>query len=174
MAKQRSHSIFRAVPDVALGVCGYVFSLKDIRLSLCLEGGWILLVVCRVVDQSTFVLSCSAIFSLINIAGLVVAALFYRHNVRLVLNCTPRWDSPACLWAFLGIIRPLEIIWRFMTYRLRVLPDLLLVGETRCGTTSFAGPQFTRKFECRILAILDGLLLSPPLTRAPQPRSART
>ena len=117
----------------------YLISLKDIRLALVFEAFWILLISCGVIERSITASVFTVVFSLINALGLGVAALFYQHNVKLVLNCIPSWKSPSGLWTFLGIIRPLELSWRFATYRLRVLPDLFLVGEARCGTTSFAG-----------------------------------
>ena len=124
----------------------YLFSLKDIRFSLALEATWIAMIICQIVQEDRIVFVFTAMLSLINLIGLAAAACFYRHNVRLVLNCTPRWTSPSCIWEFLGFIRPLEMIWRFVTYRFRVLPDLLLVGEVRCGTTSFAGSDHFTDF----------------------------
>eukprot|EP00571_Detonula_confervacea_P006992 CAMPEP_0172322132 /NCGR_PEP_ID=MMETSP1058-20130122/45103_1 /TAXON_ID=83371 /ORGANISM="Detonula confervacea, Strain CCMP 353" /LENGTH=456 /DNA_ID=CAMNT_0013037789 /DNA_START=321 /DNA_END=1691 /DNA_ORIENTATION=+ len=37
------------------------------------------------------------------------------------------------------MLRPLEILFRFITAPLRVLPDVIVVGETRCGTTNLCG-----------------------------------
>ncbi|OEU17677.1 hypothetical protein FRACYDRAFT_238103 [Fragilariopsis cylindrus CCMP1102] len=38
--------------------------------------------------------------------------------------------------AHISLLRPLEIIFRYLTYRWRVLPDVIVLGEVRCGTTS--------------------------------------
>ena len=61
-----------------------------------------------------------ASWSLLCLAGLAVAGAFYWHNVRLVLNCQPRWAGKGALWGlwrFLCIIRPLELAWCFATGR---------------------------------------------------------
>jgi hypothetical protein len=34
------------------------------------------------------------------------------------------------------MLRPLEILFRFVTAPLRVLPDVIVLGEVRCGTTN--------------------------------------
>jgi hypothetical protein len=132
-------SLIKSVCHVSSDSYLHITSLKDIRLFLFLEIAWISVSMLQIVEDTRFVAIVTSTLSLINATGLIVAACFYRHNVRFVLNCTPCWSSLLGLWAFLGFIRPLEMIWRFATYRLRVLPDLFLVGETRCGTTSFAG-----------------------------------
>ena len=38
--------------------------------------------------------------------------------------------------AHIALLRPLEIIFRYLTARFRVLPDVIVLGEVRCGTTT--------------------------------------
>ena len=45
-------------------------------------------------------------------------------------------------FAITRVLKPLEIMFRFLTFRFWVLPDIIVLGEVRCGTTSF----------CQILA----------------------
>ena len=41
-------------------------------------------------------------------------------------------------WQLLLITHPLESLWRLITCPFRALPDMCIVGEVRCGTTSLA------------------------------------
>eukprot|EP00756_Hemistasia_phaeocysticola_P061643 Hpha_TRINITY_DN5089_c0_g1::TRINITY_DN5089_c0_g1_i1::g.94106::m.94106 len=61
----------------------------------------------------------------------------YGHMTRIVFNRHPPL-SPAALWRFLGWIRPVEALFRLLTAPFRCTPDLLILGEVRCGTTSVA------------------------------------
>jgi hypothetical protein len=36
----------------------------------------------------------------------------------------------------MGMLKPLEIIFRYLTRHLRLLPDVIILGEVRCGTTT--------------------------------------
>lgn len=82
----------------------------------------------------------AAVLLVVNIVGLLVAASFYAHNARVVFNCQPRpiWSDPVPFLRMLPLLRPLGIVWRFATAPLRTLPDVYLVGETRCGTTTLS------------------------------------
>ena len=46
--------------------------------------------------------------------------------------------SPMAFYAYLSAIRPLHLVWRFITCPLRVLPDFYIIGETRTGTTTMS------------------------------------
>lgn len=85
--------------------------------------------------------------------GYTILILIYRHSVQTIFNRNiPRLRKdddgiimpiahPA-LQSFnthLLIFRPLEVLFRFITAPLRVLPDLIVLGETRCGTTNLCG-----------------------------------
>lgn len=70
-------------------------------------------------------------------ARLVVNSLFARHCCRTIFNRRP----PKFLigWRFLHVTRPLQMLWRFLSAPLRVAgPDVMLLGEVRCGTTTLA------------------------------------
>merc|ERR1719469_1032131 len=60
--------------------------------------------------------------------------------LRVVFNRTPPsplgrgWSGPARF--HLQNLRPCACLFRLMTYRLRVLPDVIVLGEVRCGTTT--------------------------------------
>ena len=41
-------------------------------------------------------------------------------------------------WTMLTLLRPLQVLFRLATAPLRVVPDLFIVGEVRCGTTTTA------------------------------------
>jgi len=69
------------------------------------------------------------------VAGIVVGLLFSRFIFAHVFNRTlPSSLSPYL--TFIQIIHPLSIIFRFSTAWMRCLPDLYILGEVRCGTTS--------------------------------------
>lgn len=85
--------------------------------------------------------------------GYMLLILIYRHSVQTIFNRNiPRLRKdddgiimpiahPA-LQSFnnhLLLLRPLEVLFRFITAPLRVLPDVLVLGETRCGTTNLCG-----------------------------------
>ena len=85
--------------------------------------------------------------------GYTLLILIYRHSVQTIFNRNiPRLKKdddgiimpiahPA-LQSFnnhLLLLRPLEVFFRFITAPLRVLPDLIVLGETRCGTTNLCG-----------------------------------
>eukprot|EP01065_Artemidia_motanka_P037187 TRINITY_DN4549_c0_g1_i4.p1 TRINITY_DN4549_c0_g1~~TRINITY_DN4549_c0_g1_i4.p1 ORF type:complete len:407 (+),score=76.17 TRINITY_DN4549_c0_g1_i4:51-1223(+) len=66
------------------------------------------------------------------------SALWFRHLSRTVFNRHPPC-SPVSLWMMVALLRPLETLWRLLTAPLRCKPDLLILGEVRCGTTTLAG-----------------------------------
>lgn len=87
----------------------------------------------------------------LNVVGYAVLVLIYRHSIQTIFNRSiPRITlddeiSPTphpALESFnthLIMLRPLEILFRFVTAPLRVLPDVIVLGETRCGTTNLCG-----------------------------------
>jgi len=99
-------------------------------------------------------------------AGYTLLLLLYRHSIRVIFN---RQLPPLVTFhtldeenkqnlvgvefpflksfvVHLRMLRPLEVIYRFVTARFRVLPDVLVLGEVRCGTTSL----------CEQLSLLPG------------------
>ena len=70
--------------------------------------------------------------------GLVTFLAFYAHAVTVIGNRTPVW-RPGPLAHFLLLTKPLEILWRFLTAPLRCTPDVMIIGEVRCGTTTLCG-----------------------------------
>ena len=66
---------------------------------------------------------------------LLVGLLFARNACRRIFNREP----PAhLLLPLLRIIRPFRALWQISTAPLRCLPDVYLLGEVRCGTTTLA------------------------------------
>lgn len=70
-------------------------------------------------------------------AGLACSVAFYIHTTRVVFNRRPTLSLSA-FWRHLMMTRPLEVLWRFLTAPLRVLPDVEVLGEVRTGTTTLA------------------------------------
>jgi hypothetical protein len=83
---------------------------------------------------------------MLNIAGYSVLVLLYHHSIRVIFNRKiPTYKDfdiarphPAIesFNTHLLMLRPLEILFRFLTAPLRVLPDVIVLGEVRCGTTN--------------------------------------
>lgn len=74
------------------------------------------------------------------IPGYTLLFHLYHHSITTIFNKNipytyskyiPSWN------VHLYLLKPLEIIFRYLTYRWRVLPDIIVLGEVRCGTTSF-------------------------------------
>jgi len=86
---------------------------------------------------------------MIALCGYLLLIALYKHSILNIFNrrlpTTFRKMIPS-LGAHLSLLRPLEIIFRYLTYSWRVLPDIIVLGEVRCGTTSF----------CEQLASLEG------------------
>ena len=66
-----------------------------------------------------------------------LGAAFACHASRIVFHRRMP-VSLAALRAVLRVTRPLAMAWRFLTAGLRCLPDVYILGEVRCGTTSTA------------------------------------
>ena len=71
----------------------------------------------------------------VGVARAWVGWLFFRHTSRLVFGRAPRLRA---LGTFLTVSRPLGVAWRMATARLRSPPELYVLGEVRCGTTTAA------------------------------------
>ena len=75
-----------------------------------------------------------------NLVGYVFLILLYRHSIQTIFNRQIPKTIMECLPSFaahLSMLRPLGIIFRYCTSSWRVLPDIIVLGEVRCGTTSF-------------------------------------
>lgn len=75
----------------------------------------------------------------INCIGYSLLVALYRYSVQTIFNRQIPPSMRDCLPSFsvhLSMLRPLEIIFRYCTSRWRVLPDIIVIGEVRCGTTS--------------------------------------
>ncbi|KAL7539820.1 hypothetical protein ACHAXR_009634 [Thalassiosira sp. AJA248-18] len=82
----------------------------------------------------------------LNAVGYTVLTLIYRHSVKTIFNRNipsirkeENGDFVESFNQHLLMLRPLEIFFRFITAPLRVLPDIIVIGETRCGTTNLCG-----------------------------------
>ena len=71
----------------------------------------------------------------VSFAWLLVGAAFARSACRRVFNREP---PQLLLLPMLRVIRPLGMLWRLATAPLRCLPDVYVLGEVRCGTTTTA------------------------------------
>mmetsp|Transcript_17851 Transcript_17851/g.52106 ORF Transcript_17851/g.52106 Transcript_17851/m.52106 type:complete len:432 (-) Transcript_17851:98-1393(-) len=78
---------------------------------------------------------CLAVASVLCAVGLLFLGLFYIHTALCIFNRLPRLATGP-LSAYWSLFRPLETLFRLATAPFRVLPDVLVVGEVRCGTTS--------------------------------------
>ena len=91
-----------------------------------------------------FVLGSIGLLSL-NVICICVGYMYllqlYQHSVQNIFNrklpATTSQRIPSFV-AHLSLLRPLEILFRRLTYRQRVLPDIIILGEVRCGTTTLA------------------------------------
>ncbi|GMH72116.1 hypothetical protein TrRE_jg12781 [Triparma retinervis] len=77
---------------------------------------------------------------IINICGFVYLYSFYKHAVTNIFNKeVPNLFTDNFFLSVYNIfllVRPLEIMWRRATSSFRCLPDVLVIGEVRCGTTT--------------------------------------
>lgn len=74
------------------------------------------------------------------IPGYTLLIYLYRHSVTTIFNKQIPPTMKECIPSFilhLQLLKPLEIIFRYLTFKFRVLPDIIVLGEVRCGTTSF-------------------------------------
>jgi hypothetical protein len=76
--------------------------------------------------------------ALANFCGYILLIALYRHSVQIIFNRSlPNMhEFVPSFGAHLALLKPLEIMFRFATARFRVLPDILVLGEVRCGTTT--------------------------------------
>lgn len=84
-----------------------------------------------------------------NFCGYALLIALYRHSVQTIFNRNLPTTLQECLSSFsahLLLLKPLEIMFRYATARFRVLPDVLVLGEVRCGTTTL----------CQHLSSIDG------------------
>jgi hypothetical protein len=82
--------------------------------------------------QWVFILTALAV-----VCGTAVLVAFYRHTVVVIANRSPVWAWRP-LWTYFMITKPLEMMFRFATAPLRCLPEVCIIGEVRCGTTTLA------------------------------------
>ena len=69
----------------------------------------------------------------------VTGVSFARSACRRVFNREPPPGLlPGLLLPMLRVIRPFGMLWRLATAPLRCLPDVYVLGEVRCGTTTVA------------------------------------
>jgi hypothetical protein len=88
------------------------------------------------IDLSTVLLTAN--FTLI-CCGYIILIALYRHSVTTIFNKTIPTTIKNCLPSFavhMTLLKPLEIFFRFVTAKFRVLPDIIVLGEVRCGTTT--------------------------------------
>ncbi|EOD37639.1 hypothetical protein EMIHUDRAFT_466989 [Emiliania huxleyi CCMP1516] len=78
-----------------------------------------------------------AVATSLALARLGVGVLFARHACRTVFSREPP-DELSALASLLQVTRPLRIAWRLLTARFRTTPDVYILGEVRCGTTTLA------------------------------------
>jgi hypothetical protein len=101
--------------------------------------------------QMSFVLL--IICGTINMIGYVSLIALYRHSIQTIFNREIPPTLNECLPSFgahLSLLRPLQIVWRYYTSSWRVLPDIIVLGEVRCGTTSFCQQLANLKnFDCQ-------------------------
>jgi len=73
------------------------------------------------------------------IPGYLLLIRLYKHSVTTIFNKEIPPTLTQSIPSFgihLSLLRPLEIIYRYLTSSYRVLPDIIVLGEVRCGTTS--------------------------------------
>lgn len=90
----------------------------------------------RIFFMSNLFLFCNI---LIVASGYTLLILLYRHSVTTIFNrrVPSTWtQSMPSFCQHLSMLRPLEIIFRYLTRHLRMLPDIIVLGEVRCGTTT--------------------------------------
>ena len=88
--------------------------------------------------QSLLQLATMAVLLLLGLA-FVTGVSFARSACRRVFNREPPPGLlPGLLLPMLRVIRPFGMLWRLATAPLRCLPDVYVLGEVRCGTTTVA------------------------------------
>lgn len=74
-----------------------------------------------------------------NLIGYALVLKLYSHSVRTIFNRKIPITFQQRISSFiahLALLKPVEIIFRYLTWRWRLLPDIIILGEVRCGTTS--------------------------------------
>jgi hypothetical protein len=122
---------------------------------------WFLFVTPRITQPSVhfwrglslYILAANIFFCTV---GYIILILIYRHSVETIFNRNIphlRKDDDGIIMPIahpalqsfnthLLLLHPLEVLFRFLTAPLRVLPDLIVLGETRCGRQFGAAPLF--------------------------------
>ena len=141
-------SFFLTSRDVLLGILNAAKSGRTLpRLTVLLPCQ--LIAHCIFITERWQAISCLVISAniILNVMGYAFLILLYRHSIQVIFNRKiPAYqnsnDSPQshpAIQSFnthLLMLRPLEILFRFLTAPLRVLPDIIVLGEVRCGTTN--------------------------------------
>lgn len=108
----------------------------------------VVLAACQLAAKPTskfFPIALAVSISILSLGYATLLAL-YQHSVRIIFNSThPKKYFPS-FRVHLALLKPLEILWRYATARWRVLPDVIVLGEVRCGTTTL----------CQHLASING------------------
>ena len=92
-------------------------------------------------NHATMRLSTSILLlaTILLISGYALLVVLYRHSIQTIFNrnlpVTVLKSLPSFA-AHLALLKPLEIMYRRITAQIRVLPDILVLGEVRCGTTT--------------------------------------
>ena len=90
-----------------------------------------------------------SIIACVTICGYTLLIVLYRHSVSTIFNKNVPTSFAKCIpsiGAHLVLLKPLEILFRYATAKFRVLPDVIVLGEVRCGTTTL----------CQHLTLLPG------------------
>jgi len=103
----------------------------------------VLIILAKLLLNTTFqpILNASLIFlSILSALGFIRLFSFYRLTVQMVFNKElPRLFSDnffKSIYNYYILSRPMSMLYRYHTASFRVLPDVLVLGEVRCGTTS--------------------------------------
>ena len=143
--KSREQSRLDSVFTSAMGILASIWS-GDLPLSVLLNTLHLVLIIFNVPlannvsfhHVASIILYCFHL--LLNLCGFIYLYSFYVHAVENVFNkCTPKMFSDNffnSFYNFFLLVRPLEIMWRRSTASFRCLPDVLVIGEVRCGTTT--------------------------------------
>jgi len=87
------------------------------------------------------------------IVGYILLIALYQHSIMVIFNSklpSLRKRIPSFV-AHLSLLRPLEIIFRYLTYSWRVLPDIIVLGEVRCGTVCINKEKIVENAPCFII-----------------------
>ncbi|KAJ9459117.1 hypothetical protein DIPPA_08000 [Diplonema papillatum] len=75
---------------------------------------------------------------LLIITSLFFYALVQYFTVAVMHKRAPVLPFSRWFWNMLWLVRPLQLLYRFATAVVRVTPDVVIIGEVRCGTTTTA------------------------------------